>query len=62
MGVLVTFTVGMAIWIVGYSFGVKSFDAFMVTIALTVIAITVRAARPLIDQVLNRDAPAAPGD
>lgn len=57
MGVLVTFTVGIAFWICAIAFGGKSFDAFMVTIALTVVAVTVRAARPLIDRRLNRDAP-----
>jgi hypothetical protein len=62
MGVLVTFTAGMAFWITAYSFGVKSFDAFMVTIGMTLVAITISAARPLIDQLLNRDAPAGPGD
>lgn len=62
MGVLITFTAGMAFWISAYSFGVKSFDAFMVTVGMTVIAITVRASKPLRDQLLNRRAPASPGD
>jgi hypothetical protein len=61
VSVLVTFTIGVAIWITGFAFGVKSFDAFMITILLVVGAITVRAARPLVDMLLNRS-PAPPGE
>ena len=60
MSALVALTVGMAFWISAWAFGIKSFDAFMVTVAITLVAVTAKAARPLVDRLLNRDAPAAP--
>ncbi len=35
---LVAFTVGLVIWLVMWSLGVKAFDAFMITVLLTLIA------------------------
>lgn len=61
MAVLVTFTVGVVFWVCGFALGMKSFDAFMVTILLVVGAITVQATRPLVDMLLNRT-PERPGD
>jgi predicted PurR-regulated permease PerM len=46
--VLVALTVGLVIWIVLWALGVKSFDAFMITILLVVSAATVRIAEPFI--------------
>jgi len=48
MGLLITLTVGLAFWIVGFSLGWKPVDPFLVTVLLLVIAITVRAVRPFI--------------
>ena len=38
MIVLVTLTIGLIWWIVAWSFNVKSFDAFMVTLLMVVLA------------------------
>ena len=51
MGLLLTTIAGLVVWIVLWSIGVKSFDAFMVTVAMIVVAATVRVF-----------APALPGD
>jgi hypothetical protein len=51
--VLVAFTVGLVFWIVAWSLGIKSFDAFMVTILLTVVAATVRTMAPTINKILK---------
>ncbi len=58
MIVLVAFTVGMVFWITAWSFGIKSFDAFMVLVLLTVIAATIRVVSPFVNQLLGREAPA----
>ncbi len=38
MGVIVTTTVGLLIWVTLWGMGVKGFDGFMITITLVVIA------------------------
>jgi hypothetical protein len=38
MGVLLTLIAGLVIWIVLWALGVKSFDAFIITIVMVVIA------------------------
>ena len=40
MGLLLTTIAGLVVWIVLWAIGVKSFDAFMITIAMIVIAAT----------------------
>jgi hypothetical protein len=59
VSVLVALTVGLVIWIVAWSFGIKAFDAFMVTVLLVVSAAAVRALTPFVKQLLGREA--APG-
>jgi hypothetical protein len=56
MGVLVALTVGLVFWIAAWSFGVKAFDAFMVTAFLVVIAAAVRLFSPLVKQLLGKEA------
>jgi hypothetical protein len=51
MGLLITLTFGLAFWIVGFALGWKPLDSFLVTVLLLVIAITVRAVRPLIHRL-----------
>jgi predicted PurR-regulated permease PerM len=46
--VLVSLTTGLVVWIVLWALGVKSFDAFMITILLVVTAATVRIAEPFV--------------
>jgi uncharacterized membrane protein len=59
VSVLVALTVGLVFWITAWSFGMKSFDAFMVTALLVVIAATARIVAPFVNQLLGREA--APG-
>ena len=46
MIVLVTLTVGLVLWIVAWSFGVKALDAFLFTSIITMMAAGVQIARP----------------
>ena len=60
MTVLVTLTVGLVWWIVAWSFGIKAFDAFLVTVFMVVIAAAVVMMKPFVEQMLGRQA--APED
>ena len=60
MTVLVTLTVGLVWWIVAWSFGIKAFDAFLVTVFMVVIAAAVVMVKPFTQQMLGRKA--APED
>ena len=53
MSVLVALTVGLVFWIIAWSLGVKAFDAFMVTILLTLIAATARIMMPFVNRILK---------
>jgi hypothetical protein len=46
VSVLVTLTFGLVIWIVAWSFGIKSFDAFLFTSIITLLAAGARIALP----------------
>ena len=48
MQVIVALTVGLVVWIVLWALGVKSFDAFLITILLVVSAATARIAEPFV--------------
>jgi hypothetical protein len=54
MGVVVATTVGLIIWIVLWSIGVKAFDAFMITVLIALVAATARMLVPYLPG--NRDA------
>ena len=54
MIVLVTLTVGMVIWVVGWAFGFKSFDVFLLTALMVVMAAGVRIALPFVNHRLGR--------
>ena len=56
MIVLVTLTIGLIWWIVAWSFNVKSFDAFMVTLLMVVLAAAYTIAKPFLHQMLGRGA------
>jgi hypothetical protein len=56
MIVLVTFTIGLIWWLVAWSFGIKAFDAFMLTVLMTVGAAAYVMVKPFIDQLLGREA------
>lgn len=57
MGLLITLTVGLAFWIVGFAlgWGRSPVDPFLVTILLVVIAVTVRAVRPFVQRLLGNE-------
>ena len=50
MAVLVALTVGLVWWITAWAFGIKAFDAFLLTVFLVVCA----AAYQLVKPYLNR--------
>jgi Mn2+/Fe2+ NRAMP family transporter len=54
MVVLVTLTVGLVWWIVAWSFGIKAFDAFLLTAVMTVVAAAAHMAKPFVDQMRGR--------
>ena len=59
MPVLVALTIGLVWWVCAWALGVKSFDAFMVTIAVMVLAATVYVFRPLVQDRLRGPNPDA---
>jgi hypothetical protein len=42
MGLLLTTIAGLVVWIVLWAIDVKSFDAFLITLAMVLVAATVR--------------------
>ena len=46
MGLVLTVTAGLVVWIVLWSIGVKSFDAFMITTLIAVTGVTARMLLP----------------
>ena len=54
MPILVAFTIGMVWWVCAWALGVKSFDAFMLTALIVVIAATWYVARPYVQSFLSR--------
>jgi hypothetical protein len=54
MAILVAFTIGMVWWVCAWALGVKSFDAFMVTALVVVIAAAWYVARPYVQSFLSR--------
>jgi hypothetical protein len=58
--VLVTLTIGLIWWLTAWSFDIKPFDAFMLTLLMVVLAAAYTIYKPFIDQLLGRES--APGD
>jgi hypothetical protein len=48
MGLLLTTTAGLVLWIVLWALGVKGFDAFMITVALILAGATMRILLPFL--------------
>ncbi len=46
VGLLLTTTAGLVVWIVLWAIGVKSFDAFLITAAMILLAATARVFAP----------------
>jgi uncharacterized membrane protein len=55
MAVLVALVVGLVWWITAWAFGIKAFDAFMLTVALVVSAAAYQMVKPFLDQLLGRE-------
>jgi hypothetical protein len=55
MAVLVALTVGLVWWITAWAFGVKAFDAFLLTAALVIGAAAFQMMKPFVDQLLGRE-------
>jgi hypothetical protein len=55
MAVLVALTVGLVWWITATAFGIKAFDAFLLTAAIVVGAAAYTIAKPYLDQLLGRE-------
>jgi hypothetical protein len=54
VGVLVVLTIGLIWWLIAWSFGIKAFDAFLLTVVMVVVAAAVRIALPFVNQLLGR--------
>jgi len=46
MGLILTTTAGLVVWIVLWAVGVKSFDAFLLTLGMIILAVTARMILP----------------
>jgi hypothetical protein len=55
MAVLVTFTIGLIWWVSAWAFGIKAFDAFLLTVFITIVAATFVIVKPFLDQLLRRE-------
>ena len=42
MGLILTVTAGLCVWIVFWALGVKGFDGFLITALMVIIAIAIR--------------------
>ena len=62
MTVLVALTVGLVWWIAAWAFGIKAFDAFLLTAAMVVGAAAYVIVKPYLDRVLGREAAAIEDD
>ena len=57
MAVLVALTIGLVWWITASAFGIKSFDAFLLTAAIVVSAAAFQIAKPYIDRMRGSEVP-----
>jgi uncharacterized membrane protein len=53
--VYVALVVGLVWWIAAWAFGIKAFDAFLLTVALVVGAAAYTIVKPFLDQMLGRE-------
>jgi hypothetical protein len=57
MSLLVALTIGLVWWVSAWALGVKSFDAFMVTMLIVVLAAAWYVAKPFVHSFLGLGAP-----
>jgi hypothetical protein len=48
MGILLTFLAGLVVWVVLFALDVKSFDAFLITLLMLVIACAAHVVTPFL--------------
>jgi uncharacterized membrane protein len=53
--VYVTLLVGLVWWLAAWAFGIKAFDAFLLTAAMVVGAAAYTMVKPFLDRVLGRE-------
>jgi hypothetical protein len=53
--VYVTLMIGLVWWIAAWAFGIKAFDAFLLTAAMVVGAAAYVIVKPFLDQALGRE-------
>jgi len=53
--VYITLVVGLVWWITAWAFGIKAFDAFLLTAAMVVGAAAYVIVKPFIDRMLGRE-------
>jgi hypothetical protein len=46
MGTIVAITFGLIVWLVLWAIGTKAFDAFMITVLIALVAVTLRMIAP----------------
>jgi hypothetical protein len=61
MGILVALAAGLVFWLAAWSLGAKALDAFLVTVALVLIAVTARLMGPFVRQLTRQDQAEPPG-
>jgi hypothetical protein len=54
MAVLVTFTVGLMLWIIMWALGFQAFSTFLLVIFFVLVAIAGRTITPFVKQQLGR--------
>jgi hypothetical protein len=54
--VYVALLIGLVWWIAAWAFGIKAFDAFLLTAALVVGAAAYTMVKPFLDKLLGREA------
>jgi hypothetical protein len=57
MAVLVALTIGLVWWIVAWAFGIKAFDAFLLTAFIVVSVATYQLMKPFLQRALGREVP-----
>ncbi len=57
MGLLLTTIAGLVVWIVLWAIDVKSFDAFLITLAMVLVAATARIISPYLPGNRSEDGP-----
>jgi hypothetical protein len=60
MAILVTLTVGLVWWLAAWAFGIKAFDAFLLTVLMVVVAATAHLYAPYLRRMLGKDQDSLP--